>query len=520
MEYQVLSRKWRPKTFSEVIGQEYITVSLKNSVLRERIAHAYLFTGTRGVGKTSVARIFAKSIRCDSRVNGEPCNKCNTCLEIDNNTSMDVFEMDAASNNSVDDIRNLIDTIQTLPSFGRYKIYIIDEVHMLSSSAFNAILKTLEEPPKHVVFILATTEIDKILETVISRCQRMNFKNLPLDKLISHIKNISEQEQIEFENDNLIKRICINGRGSVRDSLSIMDQVLSFCNNNIITEESLLLSLGIPKESLLSDVMNLVIKGDKENCSELLKIMYSENISLENFVTMLLECSYEVIRNFSNKEFLKQRFNLDANILPDFSLAEMFWIYNMLSRDLEWALNSMLPENNIELVLHKVCLRREFFSANSTKKKYNLENPISESISINWNDILSFIKNNSLPIYLHLEQGNLLKPIDFIDGKYFIKLAFSKTSEDSFKYLKEELYGKLLSKLSECLSCNSSDIKLDINLIDNKNVVEFHSVVEERNAKKESSNEIDKGIFLNHNIVKKAEKIFDKKLNREELNIK
>lgn len=237
MSYQVLARKWRPKNFEEVIGQSHITRSLQNAILKKKIGHAYMFVGTRGVGKTSVARIFAKAIRCENKLSsGNACNECRACLDFDTDTSMNVIEIDGASNNSVDNIRDLISNVHYLPTNGNFKVYIIDEVHMLSTSAFNALLKTLEEPPAHVVFIFATTEAQKLLGTVLSRCQRFDFRNVKIGELVQHINYISKAEGIQFENMQLVRELAILGNGSVRDCLSLLDQVLTFSENNIVKE--------------------------------------------------------------------------------------------------------------------------------------------------------------------------------------------------------------------------------------------------------------------------------------------
>ena len=193
MAYQVLARKWRPKKFQDVIGQEHVTKSLQNAIAKDKIGHAYMMVGTRGVGKTSVARIFAKAIRCENLTSDiNACGTCKACLDFDTETSMNVIEIDGASNNSVDNIRELISNVHYLPTSGRFKVYIIDEVHMLSTNAFNALLKTLEEPPAHVVFIFATTEAQKLLGTVLSRCQRFDFRNVSVARLVEHVKEISK----------------------------------------------------------------------------------------------------------------------------------------------------------------------------------------------------------------------------------------------------------------------------------------------------------------------------------------
>ncbi|MCB0713687.1 MAG: DNA polymerase III subunit gamma/tau [Ignavibacteriae bacterium] len=228
-DYQVTARKWRPAEFNSVVGQEHITQTLKNAIENGRLHHAYLFSGPRGVGKTTTARILAKALNClNPGADREPCNECESCLAITEGRSMDVVEIDGASNNSVDDVRALRDNAKYPPVNGDYKLYIIDEVHMLSTSAFNALLKTLEEPPKHLIFIFATTEPHKVLPTILSRCQRFDFRRMQIEDIVARLKFIAEREEMKPEEDGLVV-IARKGDGSMRDAQSIFDQVISFC---------------------------------------------------------------------------------------------------------------------------------------------------------------------------------------------------------------------------------------------------------------------------------------------------
>ena len=243
MEYQALYRKYRPKTFSEVVGQDSIVKTLSNQVASGKISHAYLFTGSRGTGKTSTAKIFAKAINCEHNENGSPCLKCEVCKALDAPSNIDIVEIDAASNNRVDEIRELRENVKFMPVSSKYKVYIIDEVHMLTDSAFNALLKTLEEPPKHVVFILATTEVHKIPATILSRCMRFDFKLLPVATLAGLLKNIFDREHISYEEEALTL-IASQGQGSVRDTLSVADCIVAYTNGNI-TLNAVMMVLGL-----------------------------------------------------------------------------------------------------------------------------------------------------------------------------------------------------------------------------------------------------------------------------------
>lgn len=238
-DYIVSARKYRPQTFDTVIGQEALVKTLKNAIAGNHLAHAYLFCGPRGVGKTTCARIFAKTINCEHRLdNGEACDQCESCRSFNNGESFNIHELDAASNNSVDDIRELIDNVMMLPQIGRYSVYIVDEVHMLSTSAFNAFLKTLEEPPAHAIFILATTEKHKILPTILSRCQIYDFNRIHINDTVNHLRNVAKNEGVEID-DEALNVIAQKSDGAMRDALSIFDQVTSFCGTKITYQEAI-----------------------------------------------------------------------------------------------------------------------------------------------------------------------------------------------------------------------------------------------------------------------------------------
>ena len=235
MEYEVLARKWRPRLFEEVIGQGHITQTIRNAITSNRLAHAYIFSGARGVGKTSVARILARAINCRDIRDGNPCNQCISCKEIINGSSVDVQEIDGASNRGIDEIRELRDNIKYMPSSNRYRVYIIDEVHMLTIPAFNALLKTLEEPPSHVKFIFATTEPHKVPVTILSRCQRFDFRRIPVKLIINHLEMVTEKEGIDITRSGL-SIISREAEGSMRDAESLLDQVASFTGLKIEDE--------------------------------------------------------------------------------------------------------------------------------------------------------------------------------------------------------------------------------------------------------------------------------------------
>ncbi len=270
MPYIVLARRGRPQSFSEVVGQEHVTKTLQNAIFSDRIAHAYLFTGPRGVGKTTVARILAKAVNCTNNHQSEPCNKCKNCVEISSGRSIDVIEIDAASNRGIDEIRELRENVKFAPVNSRYKVYIIDEAHMLTIEAFNALLKTLEEPPGHVIFILATTEPHKIPATILSRCQRFDFRMLTQKEIINRLKELltldSKDESIHIE-DEALSLIAESADGGMRDAESLLDQVLSFSNGNITTERVSEL-LGMGGYQLLGKLIDNIIQGNSSQSLE------------------------------------------------------------------------------------------------------------------------------------------------------------------------------------------------------------------------------------------------------------
>lgn len=325
MSYQVLFRKWRPNRFEDVKGQDHVVRTLKNSIINNRIAPAYLFSGSRGVGKTSIARILAKAICCPNQKDGEPCNECPSCVEITRSACIDVQEIDGASNNGVDSIREIRENIMYPPSSTKYKIYIIDEVHMLSNSAFNALLKTLEEPPAHGVFIFATTEPHKILQTIVSRCQAFDFKKLSIEDIVSTISDVAGKEGITTSQQALYT-IARESRGSLRDSLSILDQVVSFAGKNFDQPEVKSI-LGFIDRGAVFEIIKSIVNKEPRVAVSIARKMFSEAYDVKKITDTMLEVFRDLL-------FVKHGLSdILSESLPDYELKELSEIANKTSLD-------------------------------------------------------------------------------------------------------------------------------------------------------------------------------------------
>ena len=288
MSYVALYRKFRPAEFSEVKGQEHIVTTLQNQIKANRIGHAYLFCGTRGTGKTSIAKIFAKAVNCESPVDGSPCGECQTCKSIAAGTSMNVIEIDAASNNGVDNIREIRENVAYSPTEGKYKVYIIDEVHMLSIGAFNALLKTLEEPPEYVIFILATTEAHKIPITILSRCQRYDFKRITAETICARLRELMDKESVDVE-EKALRYIAKAADGSMRDALSLLDQCIAFYLGKKLTYDNVLEVLGALDTDVYSSLLRKIIKKDIPAVMADVEAIVMQGRELSQFVTEFIQ---------------------------------------------------------------------------------------------------------------------------------------------------------------------------------------------------------------------------------------
>lgn len=355
MAYKALYRKYRPKTFDDVVGQSHITETLKHQVLSGNINHAYLFTGSRGTGKTSTAKIFAKAINCTNSQNGSPCFECNVCKSLENENNVDILEIDAASNNRVDEIRDIREKVKFLPVNGKYKVYIIDEVHMLTDQAFNALLKTLEEPPSHVIFILATTEVHKLPQTILSRCMRFDFRLVDTQILIKLLKSVFEKENIKCE-EQALKLIALAGEGSCRDTLSIADCISAFSQGNI-TLESVQRVLGTSDTQEYIKIFDAIFEKDVGKALMTLEQNYNMGKNMTVFARDLTVHARNllVLKNcdkgselipLSNEMLTK--LNTQAQNLDNDCLMEYMKIFSSIESEMKYALS---PKTLIETAI-------------------------------------------------------------------------------------------------------------------------------------------------------------------------
>ena len=358
MNYQALYRVWRPQQFIDVVGQEHVTKTLQNALLQQKISHAYLFSGPRGTGKTSAAKILAKAVNCERAPISEPCNECDACRGITDGTIPDVIEIDAASNNGVEEIRDIRDKVKFAPSSVPYKVYIIDEVHMLSIGAFNALLKTLEEPPKHVIFILATTEPHKIPLTIISRCQRFDFRRITSQAIVNRMRLIMDESAISCE-EKALQMIARAADGGMRDALSLLDQAISY-SNEIVTVEDALTVTGAVSQNFLNTLSRAILDRDTvkglQSLDELLLAGKDSNRFIEDFIffyrDMLLYKTAPNLEESLERVLLDDDFKDLAEEHTHEQIYELINLLNKTQQDMRWTNH---PRIFLEVAIVKLC---------------------------------------------------------------------------------------------------------------------------------------------------------------------
>lgn len=485
--YKVTALKWRPQKFDDVVGQDHITRTLKNAIKEERLAHAYLFTGQRGCGKTTVARVFAKAINCmNAQENGyEPCNTCESCTAITNGSSMDVAEIDGASNNGVDDVRSMRENVKYPPLNGKYRVVIIDEVHMLTTQAFNALLKTLEEPPRHLIFIFATTDVQKVLPTILSRVQRYDFRRMQIEEIVGRLRHIADTDSISYDDASLLV-IAKKADGSMRDGQSVFDQAVAYSGGNL-SIDSLRESLNLIDADFYFSVSDAIISGDTGKAFSIAQEVTARGYDIEEFINGTLEH----LRNFMTAAVTKKSELLEVSKVhqdryisqsAELSEGDLLRLTKIGFRALEQLKNAPSPKMVLELMLVEMTLLEKAIDIRSliedikllkevsnaraipseSKKKvvaeaatHDITTPLvdndtlkrqssAEEVSRKWLEFKSVIREKSIPLRLIIDDVEFKE----VSGSTLI-LEVSKNlsvesisrNKDTIKRLLNEYYG-------------------------------------------------------------------------------
>ncbi|MGZ3606155.1 MAG: DNA polymerase III subunit gamma/tau [Thermodesulfobacteriota bacterium] len=448
MSYLVLARKWRPQLFEEVVGQQHITKTLQNAISQKRVAHAFLFTGARGVGKTSTARILAKALNCEKGPQITPCDQCTNCQEITHGTSMDVIEIDGASNRGIDEIREVRENVRYTPAKSRYKIYIIDEVHMLTKEAFNALLKTLEEPPPHIIFIFATTEPHKIPATILSRCQRYDFKRIPFREVTGSLKRIVEEEKIQISQRGLLS-IAQESEGSLRDAQSLLDQVIAYAGKTI-RDEDIAEVLGLIDHKILSDTIEALARRDVERCLEVIEHVYHFGYDLQHFCRELLQYLRNLILIKVSQhpeglmELPEEELELFKKQAGKFQFDQLNYLFSLLLTGEQEIAQSIFPRTMLEMTLIRMATLRPILPIDEMLKK------------------LEALENKELPQEgrerkpssasgrgIHSEETERAKEQEEIPSKKQEKISEGKVFDKREHLKKEEEFGGIPPKIWE-----------------------------------------------------------------------
>ncbi len=433
--YKVTALKWRPQKFEDVVGQEHITLTLKNAIKNNRIAHAYIFTGPRGVGKTTTARILAKTLDCLNPKDNEPCNECEMCKSILNNQSLDIIEIDGASNRGIDEIRTLRDSVKYAPTKGKYKVYIIDEVHMLTKESFNAFLKTLEEPPSHTIFIFATTDIHKVPLTIISRCQRFDFRRIQLDEIKKLLSEIAEEEKIKID-DKTLTIIAKKSDGALRDAESYFDQVVSFCGNNI-DSETVSKMLNLIDDEIYFTISDAVLNKSFKSVFEVTNTIYKNGWSFTDFIDGLIEHFRNIMTVVvteksdlvESADIYKSKYMAYSDQFSEGDLLRLLNFLNKAQQELRYSQNHKLK---LEIILsHLVGLERSSTISEIFSKigENNLNQTAAEVVRESKSQKYTHpVKNNNQPETK--TSNNSLKKKTVLENTTDLKISESKIAEE------------------------------------------------------------------------------------------
>jgi DNA polymerase-3 subunit gamma/tau len=516
MSYQVLARKLRPRTFEDVVGQEHVTRSLQNALKNKKLAHAYLFTGTRGVGKTTLTRLFAKAILCEQRLpTGDPCLKCASCTGIDQGHWLDYLEIDGASNNSVDHIRDLVEGANYLPTASAHKIVAIDEVHMLSTSAFNALLKTLEEPPAHFIFLFATTDPQKLLGTVLSRCQRYDLTHHSTEDIAQYLKKISVTEGFSFVNEKLYLVLAQLAKGSMRDALSLLEQILSLAGGAPVTEELFYKSLGLVQADVIKNLAENLLMQESEKTSQLLVSLIQQNASVKKIHEQLVTFFYELCQSQEKME------RADVKKPADLKFAEAYWIFEQLVKEGTWIFQSAFVEYAYELLLIKIAKRRTLYRPRTESKSATVEKTVTSQERVFRTSYAEFVENvaqTSPLIAASLEQGNYLQPPRLHrDNNVRVEIGIDPHHSVAFEALRDKAFAqKLETAMRNFLELKSEALELDLIqlTIDQQVKKQFKSLAQLRDEKKQAEKERRQNEILNNPYIKEAEELFRSKIDK------
>ena len=535
MSYQVLARKYRPSSFSEVVGQEHVLKALENSISQNKLHQAYIFSGTRGVGKTTIARVFSKCLNCMQADSPQviPCNKCSACEEIKIGRHMEFLEVDAASRTGVDDMRELLDSVQYKPANARFKIYLIDEVHMLSKSSFNALLKTLEEPPPHVMFLMATTEVEKVPKTVLSRCLQLNLKVIPEAKIQLHLKSLLDLESIEYDEES-IALIADSAQGSVRDGLTLLDQAIAHGNGSLNTEDVKAL-LGTIDQSYIIELVEQVVAGNGDGAYNALHNITELNVEYEQVLKILISVFHKIslhqqLHNNESESIQRLADNLDPQITQlhyEIALNSLgkFHVHPHPKQALELCILRMLA---FQPMGEAVSPREEkknlkISSTPQVKtKKVDTEPPVSEIIQ---NKIVTEpeerMPTETNPSSLDLRSWNSM--FDSLELSMFVRQVFSEFEFISFvdKTLvlkkSDDLINPTEGLKTEFIDSIGARLGYKISLaIESGDVIASPAVMQEQEAEEQLNQ--DKSSLLENPVLKDILDSFDGKIIDESIN--
>ena len=535
MSYQVLARKYRPSSFSEVVGQEHVLKALENSISQNKLHQAYIFSGTRGVGKTTIARVFSKCLNCMQADSPQviPCNKCSACEEIKIGRHMEFLEVDAASRTGVDDMRELLDSVQYKPANARFKIYLIDEVHMLSKSSFNALLKTLEEPPPHVMFLMATTEVEKVPKTVLSRCLQLNLKVIPEAKIQLHLKSLLDLESIEYDEES-IALIADSAQGSVRDGLTLLDQAIAHGNGSLNTEDVKAL-LGTIDQSYIIELVEQVVAGNGDGAYNALHKITELNVEYEQVLKILISVFHKIslhqqLHNNESESIQRLADNLDPQITQlhyEIALNSLgkFHVHPHPKQALELCILRMLAFQPMGEAVSPREEKKNLKISSAPKaeiKKVDTEPPVSEIIQ---NKIVTEpeerMATETNPSSLDLRSWNSM--FDSLELSMFVRQVFSEFEFISFvdKTLvlkkSDDLINPTEGLKTEFIDSIGARLGYKISLaIESGDVIASPAVMQEQEAEEQLNQ--DKSSLLENPVLKDILESFDGKIIDESIN--